>query len=396
MQLSFKFLYSVVMLLVICTDIAFMQLFKGLSIERMMIFLSFPLAFLFWNEFSRLMRYWFILISIYLAFLVIESYYQYYTLFIYPHVFGKILVYYLLFFVYGFYKKFPKSPLYVSVLIALSLFMLNALLINRHALSLSSFSETERGLYCSTTYLLLFCLLFFFNNYFYSKKTYNIYGFFLCLALIIFLQHRTVWVSTFFALVINVLIFRRAAYKFSLNSLTPVFIFVTFVGVFMSAFIFSNDKILKKINDNVNQILNPIEADNDETSTSRWRYQQAVAYWPFVEENFILGLRFKGFELPVQNYGEDREVEFDDNTGHHFHSFYLDKLYYNGLLGLLLCTLPLLYILFVSFFAHRQLNYEQIALFCFSLSTFVYGISYDLDTFAYGIVGYTIYKMEEG
>ena len=214
--------------------------------------------------------------------------------------------------------------------------------------------------------------------------------------MIIFFQHRTVWVAMMVALAINIILLRKTLYKVDLNSLIPVGIFLFFVSIFLSLVIFSSEEVMEKINENIEQIMNPVGSENDdEESTSEWRYVQFKSYWPFVEKYPIFGMRLAGFELPVQFYDLHGNNVFDDNTGHHFHSMYMDKLFYQGAFGLIIFMLPAIVYIIMCVLKQPYLTVTQVVLVSYVASGILYGFSYNYPDYFYGLIGFAVLKIEQ-
>src|SRR5690606_20098813 len=104
-------------------------------------------------------------------------------------------------------------------------------------------------------------------------------------------------------------------------------------------------EIADKINENIANISNPKQ---DTTNTSQWRMQQYESYWPYVQQHLIEGMRLAGFELPIQFYHPEAGVAFfEDGTGHHFHSFYYDTIFYFGIIGVSIFVIILIHPIYV-------------------------------------------------
>lgn len=225
------------------------------------------------------------------------------------------------------------------------------------------------------------------SKYLFKSGLFNMVMAFLVLFLIVFFQHRTVWITTVWVLAIYVLLVKfKSATQVNFKKLIPLGVAVFIIGIISSAFVFSmNPEIVEKFQSNFSDIENM-----DSQGTGGWRYQQFMSYWPFVVENPIWGMRFEGFELPIQFYRDDINAPvFEDGNGHFFHSFYMDVLFYIGTVGLLLFWLVKFYAIHRGF-KLKHLGQEQIVLLAFISSGFVFGISYILPYFFYAILGLTI------
>ena len=357
------------------------------SFIRPYIMLTVLISFIFFYKLNRFLRFWFLVSFALILTYIFQSLYSYSNFFIYPHVFLKILSVCLVYFAYLYAKFISLDNLkIISILIIAGIF-LNLLLVNPDSFSLSAFMENERGLVQSSTYLLLIPCLYYFNNFLFTKKNLFLYIFLVLIGLIVFLQQRTVWVSLFFALFVNIVILIRNK-RISYNSIMKLTMVFVAIAVILSLTILSNEKISSRIEQHIEEIVNPISS---EESTSGWRYLQYQSYWPFIERNFFFGMRFKGFELPIQFYNPDTDAPvFDDGTGHHIHSFYVDQLFYNGLIGLTMYLVLLFYVI-VLFFKQKRIDINNLTVGIFTVSGLVYGISYDWPYFFYYVIGLCIW-----
>jgi hypothetical protein len=374
----------------------FLELTK-ITTDKMVLPAAVALSFLFVGNFSPFVRRWFYLALAYLLFMVLESLYLYNSPFKYPHVFQKIMVLFLVFFTYGFYKRFnPEVSLAGIIFVTMVMFFSNAATVNRSAFSAAAFTSHDRGFGCSSVYTLLLPFLYYFNRYFLTRQFYNLFYFLGAFALIMFLQHRTVWIAMAVALALNILLLRKTNYKVTFEAMVPIAIFLFLVSVFASAFVLSDEKITQKLNENFQQIMSPFE-ENDEgkVSTSQWRQMQWQSYWPYVEKHFIFGMRFAGFELPAQFVEHTGKLAFDDASGHHFHSVYMDRLFYQGLIGLLLMMVPPALFFYSKLYAAKHLTIEQIVLACFIASGVSYGASYVYPEYYFSVLGLAILKLEQ-
>ena len=79
-------------------------------------------------------------------------------------------------------------------------------------------------------------------------------------------------------------------------------------------------------------------------------------------------MRLKGFELPIQFYNLETGTQiFESNTGHHFHSFYMDTLFYFGLIGLVMIMILIIIPIYKILVNHNNYSPDII-----SLTTFVF------------------------
>ncbi|MBJ6119124.1 O-antigen ligase family protein [Pontibacter sp. BT310] len=402
MKLNYSFLFVIPLALILFMDNMYIELampdnpvgqelllntlVKGSAV------LSIVYCLIYFQRMSTYMRFAFFMLLLYVAGLVFESKYVYGSFMVYPHVFVKVLIFSYSFFVYTFYKAnyyIKTSHVVWFILIG---FWLNVLLIKPHTLSISAFTNHERGVYSTSVYMLVVPFLYFMSNYFYKGKFMSLFWSFFVLFAIFFFQHRTVWISTAFVLVIYYFFIRLKTDK-PINfvaKLLPVGTLVGILGVIASGFVLSiHPEIIEKVQENFSDIEN-----YDKQGTGGWRYIQIMSYLPFIQDNFFFGMRFDGFELPIQFWRDDIDAPvFEDGHGHHFHSFYLEIFFYTGLVGFGLYLLIALYPI-VQAFKKRVLTINQIMLVAFICSSFIFSISYVLPVFFYGILGWTIAAIE--
>ncbi|MDX5421251.1 MAG: O-antigen ligase family protein [Hymenobacteraceae bacterium] len=402
MKLNYTFLFAIPLASIFLLDNMFMELAAPHNLDKQgailgmlakgLAGLSFLYSAVYFQRMSKPMRFAFFLSTCYILALAYESYYKYGTPFVYPHVFLKVLIFYFSFFVYTFYKGNYYLRFSHIVYFILIGFWLNVLLVNPHALSISSFTQHERGVHSTSVYMLIIPFLYFLTQYFFRAKISSLLMAFFVLLSIFFFQHRTVWVSTAIVLVVYYLLFRfKTSTPITVGKILPIVTILLIAAISSSAFLFSmHPEIIDKIMANFEDIEN-----FDKQGTGSWRYTQWLSYLPFIQENLVLGMRFEGFELPIQFYREDLDKPvFEDGHGHFFHSFYVDVLFYTGLIGLFLYLLQAVYAIWKGL-RMKRLTENQIMLLSFILSGFVFGISYILPPYFYGVLGWAIVALEE-
>jgi hypothetical protein len=396
MKINLRFLLIIPLVLVLGIDWAFMELVCAREDDPLIgqyLYLLTGLGLLgglyYLRAMEPLMRTWFLLVLGGIGGLMLESYHGWGRWAAYPHVFSKLTVLLPLFAVYGFYRRRGLPPLQPLVRLVLLGLALNLALYNSSALSLSAFLDNERGFSVTSAYLLLPCALLALNWYLARGSWPWMLTFLGCAALIIFLQHRTVWIALAVALVLNLLLVWRKVpgvslglHRFGPLVLVPLLVAST-GGV---AAVLENPSVGKKLLQSIEDIQNPTKQ-----GTGSWRMQQIESYTPFVQERPLLGWRLEGFELPVQFYSTDTDAPIWDNgTGHHFHSFYLDRLFYFGGAGVLLVLLVPLILALRRVLHPAPFTPETAALLAFAASGITYGISYDWPVTFYGLLGLTL------
>ncbi|MFD2245450.1 O-antigen ligase family protein [Pontibacter ruber] len=401
MKLKYNFLFAIPLILFFVTDNMFTELAAPHNLEaqgalnNMMVKalagISFLYSAVYFMRMSPPMRIAFFFTTLYVLGMVFESYYKYNTPMVYPHVFLKVLLLYYSFAIYTYYKGSFYVEFSHIAWFALIGFWLNVLIVNPHTLSVSSFTNHERGVHSTSVYMLVLPFLYFLSNYFFKGKLMSLLLAFFVLVTIFFFQHRTVWISTAVVLVIYYLLFKfKTNTPLDLSKILPIITVLVIAGLASSAFIFSiHPEIIEKIQESFSDMEN-----FDSQGTGGWRYKQWLSYLPFIQENFFFGMRFEGFELPIQFYREDLDKPvFEDGHGHFFHSFYVDVLFYTGLAGLVLYCLQAVYAT-VNGLRKKSLTVNQIMLLSFIMSGFIFGISYVLPVFFYAVLGWAIATLE--
>ncbi|MDX5438663.1 MAG: O-antigen ligase family protein, partial [Pontibacter sp.] len=402
MKLNYSIIFAFPLMLIMFLDPMYLELLSGNneatlgSILSIMVKLNAGIAFLYsayrFQSMSPFMRVVFVLVTLYVFGMSMESYYKYSNFFVYPHVFLRLLLFYFVFFIYTFYKNNDYLRLNHIINFILIGFVLNVVLIHPEALSISSFTNHERGVNATTMYMLVIPFLYFASKYLFEGGFYNLIMSFVVVLAIIFFQHRTVWVCMTGILAVYVYLVKfKANTHVNFGKLIPIAFVIAVLGIVSSAFLFSiHPEIIEKFQSNFSDIENA-----SEQGTGGWRYNQFLSYLPFIKENFFMGMRLEGFELPIQFYRDDLDAPvFEDGNGHHFHSFYVDVLFYIGMVGMMLFMLMQFYAVKKGF-TSRTLNEKQIVIFAFITSGFVYGISYILPYFFYAFLGLAIAYLEQ-
>ncbi|GAB3237674.1 hypothetical protein GCM10027346_29520 [Hymenobacter seoulensis] len=395
MKINFRFLHIIPILLMLVTDPAFTEFVvedpdSPLIIQFVLGVTAFSmlLTALFYRRLSKVMRRWLFVVVAAIGALVLESYNEWGTYLVYPHVFNKLLVLLLIFAAYAYYRRYPLPVSSLMVLLLLGL-LINIAVYHPDALSLSAFLDNERGFNVTSAYLLLLPALYYFNQYLNKGGLLRLALFFTILAFIVFLQHRTVWLTAAFALAVNILLLvlgRVEGVRLSTHRILPIFLMPLIVGLLGgAAVVIDNPQVLRKLEKSVSDIENA-----DKQGTGSWRLKQFQSYQSYVEEYPVLGMRLEGFELPVQFYGDDNAPIWPDRTGHHFHSFYLDRLFYFGIVGLLLVLAVPIVQLWKRIRQPTLMSPVTVAFICFTISSLLYGVSYDWPTYLYGLVGLTL------
>ncbi|MBT9393578.1 O-antigen ligase family protein [Hymenobacter sp. NST-14] len=395
MKISLRFRHALPLLLLLFTDRAFNEFLFADEEDPVLGLYNYALLGLallliagYFRYLNAPLRRWLLVLGVALGALALESYNGWGSPMVYPHVFAKLTILLPAFGLFAYYRR-HELPAGLLMALVLAGLLLNLALYHPDALSLSAFLENERGFQVTSALLLLFVGLYYFNQYLRWGGLVRLGVFFLIMGLIVFLQHRTVWLAAGLALVLNGLLIafgRVEGVRFTAPRLVPMLLLPLVVGGLGGvATVLDNPQVLRRLEESVGDIQNA-----DKQGTGSWRLHQLEAYQPFVEENPLLGLRLAGFELPIQFYGEDDQPLWQDRTGHHFHSFYLDRLFYFGILGLLLVVAVPIGQLIRRVRQPVPLSPTAAALVCFTGCTLLYGFSYDWPPFLYAVLGLTL------
>ena len=328
----------------------------------------------------------------YILIIALESYYKYGTFFIYPHVFGKFFVLFSCMAVYVFFRGAKEWVYTTSLMLMVSIFLFDLLFFYPDVLSLGSFMDIERGLHASTVMFLMCAWLYAFNSYLPTLKVQWLILFFALSALILFLNHRTVWLASISCMAMNLfLINTKGRERYSSTAFTPIILVPIIAVVLVFAYVFSEKpELLANITDRIVDIKKA-----DEQGTGKWRIQQFTSYLPFIFEHPLFGMRFSGFELPVQFIAvQTGKAVFSADTGHHFHSYYVDSLFYHGLLGLSILSSVFVYTFYKMITFPVKVPFRLIGLGIWAGICMQYGLSYPLDDFHFAMAGFALAALD--
>ena len=392
MKIRFRFLLVTLVLLVLFTDKAFFEYYTLdendpvlVQFDYALLGLSLGLTAWSYKWLEPLMKRWLLVVVAAIGALLLESYGGWNSWLVYPHVFRKLTVLLLVFAVYGTHRRLGLPPLPLLAGIVLLVLLGNLAFYHPEALSEGAFLNMERGFAVGSAHLFLPLLLLFLNWYLARGSMVSLGCFFVCLALIIFLQHRTVWISTVVALLLNTLLLRRTAGIRLVSHRLAILVLIPMIGGLVggAALVLDNPAVVNHFIENLDDIRHA-----EKQGTGNWRLLQTESYVPLVLERPVLGWRLEGFELPMQFYDPASDMPmWRDGTGHHFHSFYLDRLFYFGLPGLLLVVLVPILLGWRRLRNPVPFQPESAALLAYAASLLVFGISYDWSTYHYALLG---------
>jgi len=396
MKVSIVLLYLVPLFVIVNTEEVFLfhEIF-GLNknIPDSLHFISLISGIIFYNKLNKFLKIWLIFSVLYFTILVLESLYTYNSILQYPHVFSKITKVFLIFGFYLFYNSFPKRYFKFFTWLVFITFCINIIFLKREHFSLTFFYHIARPLNEHSSFLLLLVSLYFFNGYLKNKRLIELFVTLIIWAFLIFVQYRSVWVATFFALLISFYFIKgsKGLKRIKVFDTKLVLLFFSFIIIFSLYFTYkTKTHFIDRLVERAEEILQPTE-----TGTGSWRYQMYLEYKPYIQNHLITGMRFDGFELPGQFYNEGTDMlVWDEGSGHHFHSAYIDTLFYVGLIGLILVFSPIFYLTIVSL-KNKNTDSYSIAIISFVISGLVYGISYVLVDFYFAIAGIAFCYLDE-
>ncbi|MFA4981710.1 MAG: O-antigen ligase family protein [Candidatus Omnitrophota bacterium] len=322
----------------------------------------------------------FIFLLICYMFLSTESILRYGKIMLYPHI---ILFLSYILYTFAFYGLFSDQRDVMRFIrrLCYSACGIVYIIILSKTTYLSNIFEVKRATAAHYVYLLLLANLLLIISYFQNGRKINIAFIITNFFIILIEQHRTVWICSIWSLsIFSILLLRCKNVDLKNKHIRLSFFAILIILVILShAVIFGGekyDKIMEFLNMRFKEI-----SEFKEKGTGAWRYEQYKYYMPFIAKNSLFGMRFKGFELPPLYDFIPGKL-----TGHHFHSGYLTALLYNGIFGLWLIFGSFVYYV-VRFLKLQQYSLENIALFSFLSSAFLWSLSYELPEFVFAILG---------
>ena len=356
--------------------------------KKIISLLALGLTIVCFKKLSPFLRKVFLWTMAFVLFLCLESFYRYGNFFTYPHVFGKLFVLFSCTAIYIFFRGAKEWVFTVSLFSIAVVFLADILIYYPTVFTLNSFMNVERGLHAGCVSLLMSVWIYTFNTYLIQKKPWWLIAFFTFTACILFLNHRTVWLSSTSALVLSLIVNQaKGKEKYPAAVFTPLLMIPGLAVMLIFAYVFSEKpEILKFISQRISDITNI-----EDQGTGSWRLEQWLSYWPYIKEHPWFGMRFEGYELPVQFFAQQNGKQvFEQNTGHHFHSFYVDNVFYVGVVGMVILGAVFIYPLYRVMTLPIKMPLRLVALSCWTLVALQYGLSYPIDDFHFAIAGFTM------
>jgi hypothetical protein len=403
MKTNLRFILILPLLAVLATNAAFWEFIYGPQVDqepegiKLYTYLLFALSvasIVFYGRYMEpLVRKWMYVVLACIGGLMLESYADQGSWMAYPHVFSKLFVLLIMFGVYAFHRRFGLPSM--SQLIGALTFVLlaNLLVFHRDSLSLSAFAENERGFGSAAAYLFVPVTLYCLNRYLTHGNILMLLSFFVCLPLIIFLQHRSVWIATAIAVPLDLLLLLRTpGARFSFSKVVMLVGLPAILGSLgVTMVVLNNPEVVTRMQTNVEDMANA-----DKQGTGSWRLKQIESYMPLVYDRPVAGWRLEGFEVPMQFYDPSNDKPmWADRTGHHFHNFYLDRAYYFGIIGIIMVLLVPLIRVGQRLFQRGPMRADTALLISYFICLLVFGASYDWSTYHFGLLGLLLAAVAE-
>lgn len=403
MKLNLRFILTLPLLAVLATNAAFWEFIYGPQVDQepegiklytyALFALSVASIVLYGRYMEPLVRKWMYVVLACIGGLMLESYADQGSWMAYPHVFSKLFVLLIMFGIYAFHRRFGLPSM--SQLIGALVFVLlaNLLVFHRDSLSLSAFAENERGFGSAAAYLFVPVTLYCLNRYLTHGNILMLLSFFVTLPLIIFLQHRSVWIATAIAVPLDLLLLLRTpGAKFSFTKVLMLVALPAILGSLgVTMVVLNNPEVVTRMQKNVEDMANA-----DKQGTGSWRLKQIESYMPLVYDRPVAGWRLEGFEVPMQFYDPSNDQPmWANHTGHHFHNFYLDRAYYFGIIGILMVLLVPLIRVGQRLFQRGPMRADTAALIAYFGCLLVFGASYDWSTYHFGLLGLLVAAVAE-
>jgi hypothetical protein len=403
MKINLRFILILPLLAVLATNAAFWEFIYGPQVDQEpegiklytygLFALSVASIVLYGRYMEPLIRKWMYVVLACIGGLMLESYADQGSWMAYPHVFSKLFVLLIMFGIYAFHRRFGLPSM--SQLIGALVFVLlaNLLVFHRDSLSLSAFAENERGFGSAAAYLFVPVTLYCLNRYLTHGNILMLLSFFVTLPLIIFLQHRSVWIATAIAVPLDLLLLARTpGAKFSFTKVVMLVGLPAILGSLgVTMVVLNNPEVVTRMQKNVEDMANA-----DKQGTGSWRLKQIESYMPLVYDRPVAGWRLEGFEVPMQFYDPSNDQPmWANHTGHHFHNFYLDRAYYFGVIGIFMVLLVPLVRVAQRLFQRGPMRADTAALIAYFGCLLVFGASYDWSTYHFGLLGLLLAAVAE-
>lgn len=246
------------------------------------------------------------------------------------------------------------------------------------------FSGDSRVIHARSILMIIIPYLWYLSKFIQRRKVVDLLLFFLCFAIILVHQHRSVWSCTIFSTFLFVIFTIRNNPKTTKRFFTMLTVFMMIGALAMVYLSALKPGFLDFMGDRFSEILEP----DKEGSTGNFRIDQSIIYGEMIKEKPLIGWSFEGFRVrnPLVDW-------WDENSGQHFHEGFIEILFYHGVVGLIL---KYSFFLTIAYKAFRQkLSQESVIMVSFCLCGLLFSLSYVLPVVFFGHVGLCLYYLEK-
>lgn len=249
---------------------------------------------------------------------------------------------------------------------------------------LGPYSGDGRTIHASSILMMIIPFLWYLHQYISTRKITSLLIFIFCFIVILIHQHRSVWSSAIFSVIIYFALIMRFNHK-TVPTIWSLF-FGTVIAAIFAYFFISN--LFPGITDFFADRFSEIFEPGKEESTGRFRVEQRETYFKLFLERPIFGWTFEGFEMdnPLVDW-------WPKYSGQHFHESYMEMLFYQGIVGFLVKFSFLFYLIYKAF--SKKLTEQTIVILSFCLSGLIFSFSYVLPLIYWGHVGLCMYYIEK-
>ena len=243
-------------------------------------------------------------------------------------------------------------------------------------------SETRTTLSPDAWYFLI-PFLYYLVSYLEQHRPIHLIIALFCFLVIIILLHRTVISSSVVAagIVIGLAMLGKVSGRSGLPLGRTFILFALLVGIALPFVGLLPEKKVDAMMTSIGGIISP-----QEDNTASWRMEQSEYYLSQIPERPLFGWRYEGYDR-----GEIMENPDFEEKGTIIHSQYIDQLFNYGVFGLLINVVLILSALVALYRSGRILSTDQLVLFGFIASGFVYGGGYQFPVQYWGFVGMGMY-----
>jgi len=329
---------------------------------------------------------------LYYMFLTAFSFIKYGSIVVYPHTILYLSNFFYIITFYAVLAKYADVSTFARRLVySVCAFLLFYEALGRFfgAVPYSNILEINRFIPAGIMLLMLFVTLYLVTEYIFVPRLSRAVIILICLALFIVEGQRSIWASGIAAFAA----FTYLITKTKKASLKIIYVgLIIFIIMAVAIYVLSLErKECSRRTAYLKERFEEIYRFREYEGTGMFRYKQYLYYFPYIKENLLFGLRFKGFELPQVAHRDF----YADMTGHHFHSGYLNVLFYHGIFGFLLLYAPAFYYLIAVLRRKKYTLLPHLTLFPFIVGGLVFSLVYQLPSSYFAMVGMGVAFLEK-